>query len=112
MRIPYPSAHDAEIVRRVLTVDKELRPTDVVKTWSISPLPLAVGEGAACQNAPSAAELTITIHALDTRSLRVSANALLEDVALVTRSIHAFHPDAMRTARNQGLEMGSVGRAG
>lgn len=87
-----------------MTVDRELRPADVHKVWTIEERPQAQPEGNVV--------LCITIHACDMRSLRVSANALLEDVALITRSIEAFQPDAMRAARNAGLEMGSVGRAG
>lgn len=87
-----------------MTVDRELRPADVNKVWAIESAPQGQPEGSVV--------LCITIHACDMRSLRVSANALLEDVALVTRSIEAFQPDAMRAARNAGLEMGSVGRAG
>lgn len=142
MRIPYPTWDDAEVVKRVLTVDRELRPQDVQKEWFIVPLATPPSSSSSeytrltqehytpetkfqkstepASNPPSAptpnpqVELQVTIRTSDVRSLRLSVNGVLEDLALVTRSIEAFRPETMRAQRNRAgeLEMGSVGRAG
>ncbi|KDN52656.1 hypothetical protein K437DRAFT_220232, partial [Tilletiaria anomala UBC 951] len=111
--IPYPTHEDAELVRKVITVDRELKPHEVRKEWSVEDAPQAT---ASSDTAPvgtgAGAILKIMIHAATTRSMRLNVNAVLEDIALITRSIAAFDPERMQRAANEGLELGSVGRAG
>ena len=88
------------MVRKVVTVDKELRPADVLKEWEV------------IRTEDKGATLKITIYANTIRTMRLNANSTLEDVALVTKSIDVFEPESMQAGANQGLEHGSVGRAG
>lgn len=96
------------MVRKVVTVDKELRPMDVLKEWEV----IRNLKDDQNQKQDSGATLKITIFANTIRTMRLNANSTLEDVALVTRSIDAFEPESMQTGADQGLEHGSVGRAG
>ncbi len=111
LNIPYPSVADAEMVRKVLTVDRELKPQDVRKVWQVIPASSTSSLQSQSQPLPGA-ELRITIHANTVRTMRLNVNSVLEDVALVTRSIEAFDPQRMQNTANEGLELGSVGRAG
>lgn len=104
--IPYPTRQDADIVRKVITVDLELKPRDVQRIWEV------ILDSSTAREEAAEARLQITIHADSMRTLRLNVNATLEDVALVTRSIQAFDLQRMAQTANPGLELGSVGRAG
>lgn len=84
---------------RVISVDKELRPHDVTKTFAVN-------------DAPHGAELQVTVQATTLRHLRLAVNAFLEDSALIVRTIDAFGGEGALDAGAGGLEQGSTGRAG
>lgn len=71
--VDYGSPEHAEMVMKALSVDKELRPQQVVKTFRV--------EGSS---------LTIHFAATDVRTLRSAVGSLCDLMALATRTIEAF----------------------
>lgn len=81
---------------RVISVDRELRPHDVTKTFAIDERNV----------------LHVEVKATTLRHLRLAVNAFLEDAALIMRTIDAFGGERTAEAGAGGLEQGSTGRAG
>ncbi|PWN48455.1 hypothetical protein IE53DRAFT_319342 [Violaceomyces palustris] len=119
LTLPFPSRSSAEKVQKVIQVDKELRPHDVSKSFTIQEEKGSGGK----------VDLKVKISATTIRHLRLSTNAFLEDAALVTRTMAAFGgprevkggyeaewvgPAASQplSAARSELEQGSVGLAG
>lgn len=96
LSIACPDRATADTLVRVISVDRELRPHDVTKTFAID----------------ERSVLHVEVKATTLRHLRLAVNAFLEDAALVTRTIDAFGGERTADAGAGGLEQGSIGRAG
>lgn len=112
--LPFPDDTSAITLQNALSVDKELKPSQVRKQFQLLP---AKGQ--------TGVQLRVDIFATTVRQLRLSVNAFLEDAALVCRTMSMFDPAATASSletqlREQAeklhaadeLEQGSVGLAG
>lgn len=106
--LPFPDRQSALTLQQSISVDKELKPKEVRKEFSILP-PSASSE---------TVELGVQIFATTVRQLRLSVNAFLEDASLVCRTMAEFDPlkrgidEVSRLQLESELEQGSVGVAG
>lgn len=102
LSIPAPTPHIADQIAAILRVDKPLRPYDTTITYTTT-----------------STTVRVEIKASTVRLLRLSINAVLEDVSLVVRTMEAF-PGPLRAhevdARGEGgvqgndvFEEGTVG---
>ncbi|WFD36708.1 low-specificity L-threonine aldolase [Malassezia cuniculi] len=99
LSIACPNRSTAETLVNVISVDKELRPHDVTKTFTIT-------------DTADGAQLHVDVKATTLRHLRLAVNAFLEDSALVVRTIDAFGEQGQVDIGAGDLEQGSTGRAG
>ncbi|KAI8825740.1 CTAG/Pcc1 family [Fimicolochytrium jonesii] len=80
LTVPFPSTHLASIAQKVLSVDRELKPNECRKAFTVR-------EG----NSPdSQAELIVTIDAISARVLRTSVSSIFDFLALVVETMEAF----------------------
>ncbi|KAJ9475345.1 Low specificity L-threonine aldolase [Pseudozyma hubeiensis] len=106
--LPFPDRQSALTLQQSISVDKELKPKEVRKEFSI--LPSSASSGTV--------ELGVKIFATTVRQLRLSVNAILEDASLVCRTMAEFDPlkrgidEVSRLQLESELEQGSVGVAG
>ncbi|GAC98373.1 threonine aldolase [Pseudozyma hubeiensis SY62] len=106
--LPFPDRQSALNLQQSISVDKELKPKEVRKEFSI--LPSSASSGTV--------ELGVKIFATTVRQLRLSVNAFLEDASLVCRTMAEFDPlqkgidEVSRLQLESELEQGSVGVAG
>jgi hypothetical protein len=91
-----------------MSVDKPLRPKDTHVAFRI--LPPKSGIEA------TTSTLDIFIHTSTVRQMRLSSNALLDDVTLILETMDAFSRDEggskVHAAEEQEFELNGVGRAG
>uniref|UniRef100_V5ETQ3 Threonine aldolase n=2 Tax=Kalmanozyma brasiliensis (strain GHG001) TaxID=1365824 RepID=V5ETQ3_KALBG len=103
--LPFPDRESALTLQQAISVDKELKPKEVRKEFTIlSP-----------NSASTTIELGVKIFATTVRQLRLSVNAFLEDASLVCRTMGEFDPLKREIGRLEAegeLEQGSVGIAG
>ncbi|CDU22113.1 related to GLY1-L-threonine aldolase, low-specific [Sporisorium scitamineum] len=106
--LPFPDRQSALTLQQSITVDKELKPKEVRKEFTIlNP-----------NSTSSAVELGVKIFATTVRQLRLSVNAFLEDASLVCQTMAQFDPlqrqidEARKIQLEKELEQGSVGIAG
>lgn len=109
--LPFPDRSSALTLQQSISVDKELKPKEVRKEFTILPnTPSEDGQGTV--------ELGVKILATTVRQLRLSVNAFLEDASLVCRTMGEFDPlkrgidEVKRIQLEKELEQGSVGIAG
>ena len=114
--LPFPDRESALTLQQAISVDKELKPKEVRKEFSIlTPTHSSTSDEEAEQRA---VEMRVRILATTVRQLRLSVNAFLEDAALVCRTMGQFDPlqkgidEARRIQLEKELEQGSVGLAG
>ncbi|EPQ28059.1 uncharacterized protein PFL1_04386 [Pseudozyma flocculosa PF-1] len=109
--LPFPSRDLAQALASTISVDKELRPKDTRKEFTILPASPSVDQ-------QERVDLGVKIFATTVRQLRLSVNAFLEDAALVCRTMAEFDPlqrqldEARKLQLDTELEQGSVGFAG
>lgn len=109
--LPFPDRSSALTLQQSITVDKELKPKEVRKEFTI--LPSTPTEGG-----DATVEMGVKIFATTVRQLRLSVNAFLEDAALICRTMAQFDPlqrqidEARKIQLEKELEQGSVGIAG
>lgn len=119
LHLPFPDHAAAATLQKALSVDKELKPSQVRKVFHLAP---PNDDGGDTQ-----AVLRVDIFATTVRQLRLSANAFLDDAALVCRTMSMFDPtsptavtslepqlrqQAHTLPHEDQLEQGSVGLAG
>ena len=106
LSLPFPDRTSAQTLTDSLTVDRELKPTEVRKQFTVT-----------CSSSGQV-ELGVKIFATTVRQLRLSVNAFLEDASLICRTMAHFDPlqrgiDEVRKIELESeLEQGSVGVAG
>ncbi|KAJ1504125.1 hypothetical protein HMI54_015664 [Coelomomyces lativittatus] len=74
--LPLPSPIHASILHDVLQVDKELKPDQLIK----------------CIHLAQPTLLTITLKSASLRQLRISTNAIMEQLMLITETIDQCQP--------------------
>ncbi|PWY96975.1 hypothetical protein BCV70DRAFT_196364 [Testicularia cyperi] len=105
--LPFPDRSSAETLQKSISVDRELKPKEVRKEFTIL--------NSSTANAP--VEMGVKIFATTVRQLRLSVNAFLEDAALVCRTMAQFDPlskqidEAKKIQLERELEQGTVGIA-
>ncbi|SJX65389.1 related to GLY1-L-threonine aldolase, low-specific [Sporisorium reilianum f. sp. reilianum] len=106
--LPFPDRQSALTLQQSIAVDKELKPKEVRKEFTIlNP-----------NSSASTVELGVKIFATTVRQLRLSVNAFLEDASLVCQTMAQFDPlqrqidEARKIQLEKELEQGSVGIAG
>lgn len=90
-----------------MRVDKPLRPRDTHIAFSIT----------SRDDSHAATSLDIQLHTSTVRQMRLSCNAILDDVTLILETMEAFsNDDSSTTIQNQAkeveFELNGVGRAG
>lgn len=109
--LPFPDRQSALTLQQSISVDKELKPKEVRKEFTILP-------GSPSEGQQGAVEMGVKIFATTVRQLRLSVNAFLEDAALICRTMGEFDPlkgaidEVKRIDLERELEQGSVGIAG
>ncbi|KAI8915291.1 transcription factor Pcc1-domain-containing protein, partial [Powellomyces hirtus] len=73
IRVPFPSQRLAEVAQKVLSVDREVKPNECSKEFTVED-----------------AFLVVCIRAVSVRVLRTSASAFFDFVALVANTMEAF----------------------
>ncbi|KAI9004137.1 transcription factor Pcc1-domain-containing protein [Gaertneriomyces semiglobifer] len=73
LSIPFPTSHHANIARQVLSVERELKPSECQKTLTVN-----------------GTSLVIEINAISARVLRTSSSSILEMVGLVVDTMGEF----------------------
>lgn len=112
--LPFPDRSSALTLQKSISVDKELKPKEVRKEFSI----LNPSSPSATEDEHGRVELAVKIFATTVRQLRLSVNAFLEDAALICRTMGEFDPlkkqidEAKKIQLEKELEQGSVGIAG
>ncbi|GAK66691.1 threonine aldolase [Moesziomyces antarcticus] len=111
--LPFPDRESALTLQKSIAVDRELKPKEVRKEFTIlnpsSPRP---------ENETAYVEMGVKIFATTVRQLRLSVNAFLEDAALICRTMAEFDPltkqidEARKIQLERELEQGSTGIAG
>ncbi|KAJ1018084.1 hypothetical protein NDA16_004953 [Ustilago loliicola] len=110
--LPFPDRQSALTLQQSISVDKELKPKEVRKEFTI--LPGSPSE----EGQQGRVEMGVKIFATTVRQLRLSVNAFLEDAALICRTMGEFDPlkgaidEVKRIDLERELEQGSVGIAG
>ncbi|SPC66291.1 related to GLY1 - L-threonine aldolase, low-specific [Ustilago sp. UG-2017b] len=110
--LPLPDRKSALTLQQSISVDKELKPKEVRKEFTI--LPGSPSE----EGQQGRVEMGVKIFATTVRQLRLSVNAFLEDAALICRTMGEFDPlkgaidEVKRIDLERELEQGSVGIAG
>lgn len=106
--LPFPDRQSALTLQQSISVDKELKPKEVRKEFTIlNP-----------NSSSASVELGVKIFATTVRQLRLSVNAFLEDASLVCRTMAEFDPlqkaidEVSKIELERELEQGSVGIAG
>lgn len=93
-----------------MSVDKPLRPKDAHVAFRILP------SNTDTIKETTATTLDISIHTSTVRQMRLSSNALLDDVTLTLETMDAFSRDEedeiAHPAEEQDFEFNGVGRAG
>lgn len=108
LNIPFGSAFHAQTAYRVMSVDKPLRPADTHIAFRIASTPSS-----------TTTTLDISLHASSVRQLRLSANAILDDVSLIVETMDAFprseeqeSAEGVGRERDDEFELSGTGRAG
>ncbi|GAA5908108.1 chromatin DNA-binding EKC/KEOPS complex subunit PCC1 [Sporobolomyces salmoneus] len=78
IKIPFPSAANAVLVKQVIEVDEPLRPTELKRSFEI--------EGSS---------LVITFLARTVAQARVALDHALSDIQLVVQTMHNFGPEEL-----------------
>ncbi|SPO32731.1 related to GLY1 - L-threonine aldolase, low-specific [Ustilago trichophora] len=111
--LPFPDRTSALTLQQSISVDKELKPKEVRKEFTILNRSSTSVEGE-----QDRVEMGVKIFATTVRQLRLSVNAFLEDAALICRTMGQFDPlqrqidEAKKIQLENELEQGSVGIAG
>ncbi|GAA5981408.1 hypothetical protein JCM10908_004100 [Rhodotorula pacifica] len=95
LTIPFPSPENATLVKRVIEVDKPLRPSELTRSMQV--------EGA---------NLTVSLAAANVTQARVALDHLLSDIQLVTQTMARFGTSEAATGRTPSepsLEVGLMG---
>lgn len=106
--LPFPDRQSALTLQQSISVDKELKPKEVRKEFTILTR----------SSSSATVELGVKIFATTVRQLRLSVNAFLEDASLVCRTMAEFDPlqkgidELSKMHLEDELEQGSVGVAG
>lgn len=110
--LPFPDRASALTLQQSISVDKELKPKEVRKEFTLNP------SSSVSEEEGTAVEMGVKIFATTVRQLRLSVNAFLEDAALICRTMGEFDPlqkqidEARKIQLEKELEQGSVGIAG
>ncbi|SPO30303.1 related to GLY1 - L-threonine aldolase, low-specific [Ustilago trichophora] len=111
--LPFPDRTSALTLQQSISVDKELKPKEVRKEFTILNRSSTSAEGE-----QDRVEMGVKIFATTVRQLRLSVNAFLEDAALICRTMGQFDPlqrqidEAKKIQLDKELEQGSIGIAG
>ncbi|KAI9225253.1 MAG: transcription factor Pcc1-domain-containing protein [Piptocephalis tieghemiana] len=76
LSIPFPDRRLAEYAQQVLSVDPELKPSEIQRTFSVT----------------DTGVLEVTFQSKQLKLIRVSANGLLELVHVIIQTMDAFDP--------------------
>ncbi|GAA5862527.1 hypothetical protein JCM1840_004213 [Sporobolomyces johnsonii] len=98
--IPFPSSANALLVKRVIEVDKPLRPSELTRALEVQDT-----------------ELVVTFRARTVAQTRVALDHALSDIQLVVQTMHKFGPKEMLGDKEGGgqveeapsLEVGLMG---
>ncbi|GAA5917123.1 hypothetical protein JCM5296_001203 [Sporobolomyces johnsonii] len=98
--IPFPSSANALLVKRVIEVDKPLRPSELTRALEVQDT-----------------ELVVTFRARTVAQARVALDHALSDIQLVVQTMHKFGPKEMLGDKEGGgqveeapsLEVGLMG---
>ncbi|ORY80300.1 transcription factor Pcc1-domain-containing protein [Leucosporidium creatinivorum] len=98
LTIPFPSPANAELVKRVVEVDKPLRPSELSRTLTVD-----------------GSSLIVDFRARTVAQARVALDHCLSDIQLVVQTMHKFAPKAERDEEGEkepeapSLEVGLKG---
>ncbi|POY71199.1 hypothetical protein BMF94_5510, partial [Rhodotorula taiwanensis] len=99
LSLPFLSPDNASLVKRVIEVDRPLRPSELSRTMDV--------EGSS---------LSVTLHAASVTQARVALDHLLSDIQLVVQTMSRFGPSSQNAGSDTGsklkepsLEVGLMG---
>ncbi|UZJ54698.1 hypothetical protein CBS101457_004018 [Exobasidium rhododendri] len=111
INVPLASSSSAQILYQVMSVDKPLRPKETHIAFRVRP-------SEQDKNAEASTMLDVLLQTSSVRQLRLSSNAILDDISLILETMEAFPSSSSGvkihegTAQDEEFELSGTGRAG